>query len=253
MALLHVNNLDVQRNLSDTCVKGASLRAASLESLDRVATRTMKPGEVVSNPKPGCWGPVRSVARSVARRGPRRRGSACLALRIRAVRIRHINDTSIKNRRCTGSYRLHPRTPARPVTSHARTRAERRRRGGGPPAGPARGSRTVGTVPRASRGLALPERVYTQATPACQLSTIVQKTSTTNLLRRAAPTAHFQAGLSVALPWPRAQACALEGLPYVTVVGDWAWDWMNETLHQWVQWAKSSHSDGGQGSTEATA
>ena len=33
MALLHVNNLDVQRNLSDTCVKGASLRAASLESL----------------------------------------------------------------------------------------------------------------------------------------------------------------------------------------------------------------------------
>ena len=97
MGLLHVNNLDVQRNLSDTCVKGASLRAASLESLDRVATRTMKPGEVVSNPKPGCWGPVRSVARSVARRGPRRRGSACLALRIRAVRIRHINDTSIKN------------------------------------------------------------------------------------------------------------------------------------------------------------
>ena len=81
----------------------------------------------------------------------------------------------------------------------------------------------------------------------------MQKTSTTNLLRRAEPTAHFQAGLSVALPWPRAQACALEGLPYVTVVGDWAWDWMNETLHQWVQWAKSSHSDGGQGSTEATA
>jgi deoxyribodipyrimidine photo-lyase len=33
--------------------------------------------------------------------------------------------------------------------------------------------------------------VYTQATPACQLSTIVQKPSTTNLLRRAAPTAHI--------------------------------------------------------------
>jgi hypothetical protein len=134
-------------------------------------------GRVSTTPNPGRgWGPVRSVARSVARRGPRRRGSACLALRIRAaVRIRHINDTSIKNRRCTvlHRYRSHPtppRPPRRRSTFHThRThtrRAPTRPRGPGPLA---RGSRTVGTVPRASRGLALPERVYTQATPACQL------------------------------------------------------------------------------------
>lgn len=138
----------------------------------------MKPGEVVSNAKPGS-GPVRSVARSVA---PRRGARLAVALRIRAVRIRHINDTSIKNRRCTGTGRTRPRQ-----------RTSRGAAGRPGPRGPGPPREPEDRVPYRARlgGLALPERVYTQATPACQLSTIVLKTSTTNLLRRAAPTAHF--------------------------------------------------------------
>lgn len=138
----------------------------------------MKPGEVgYLTPNPGRgWGPVRSVARSVARRGL---GLPCVADPSCSHQT-YFTIHPIKNRRCTGTGRTRPRrTRARRGTEHSFERP-----GAGPrprPGPPAREPRTVGTVPRAwrvSRSLALPERVYTQATPACQLSTIVQKTST---------------------------------------------------------------------------
>ena len=126
-------------------------------------------GRVSTTPNPGRgWGPVRSVARSVARRGPRRRGSACLALRIRAVRIRHnltihpINETAAAQVPVAPDHAVHARR-----SEHGARRSRGRAPGGGAPARPGpprRGSRTVGTVPRAwrvSRSLALPERVYT--------------------------------------------------------------------------------------------
>ena len=39
MTLLHLKNLDAQRNLSDTCVRGASRRAARAPAATRAVTR----------------------------------------------------------------------------------------------------------------------------------------------------------------------------------------------------------------------
>jgi len=97
----------------------------------------MKPGEVgYLTPNPGRgWGPVRSVARSVARRGL---GLPCVADPSCSHQT-YFTIHPIKNRRCTGTGRTRPRR------SYTRTRiavhgALVRAPGGGAPApaGPAR-------------------------------------------------------------------------------------------------------------------